>query len=230
MSKRSFEHITNSWLYRAGKAIGDVVIISALFLLFCLPVVTIGASVTALYYTVYRKYYKKYDNISKDFIHSLKDNLKNGIIVHLIYTVYCAIAGFNIYFAFFSLGDIRLPDWYMIVSLIPLLPVIFTLPFVYALMARFDNSIKGTIKNSFTLCMINFPKIILIWIIIIVAIAVSIGFPPAVLVIPAGAAYLCQMITEKAFAAAVSVENSREDKADSTEELNVENPEEEVYE
>ena len=230
MSKRSFEHITNSWLYRAGKAIGDVVIISALFLLFCLPVVTIGASVTALYYTVYRKYYKKYDNISKDFIHSLKDNLKNGIIVHLIYTVYCAIAGFNIYFAFFGLGDVRLPDWYMIVSLFPLLPVIFTLPFVYALMARFDNSIKGTIKNSFTLCMINFPKIILIWIIIIIAIAVSIGFPPAALVIPAGAAYLCQMITEKAFAAAVSVENSREDKADSPEELNAESPEEEAYE
>ncbi|MBR3248260.1 MAG: YesL family protein [Clostridiales bacterium] len=209
MAKRSLDHITNSWLYRASKAVGDVVIISALFLLFCLPVVTAGASVTALYYTVYHKYYKKTDNITKDFMHSLKDNLKNGIIVHLIYLIYSAVVGFNIYFAFFGWGDIRLPDWYIPVSLLPLLPVVFTLPFVYALMARFDNGIKGTVKNSFTLCMMNFPKFILIWLIVILALAISIGFPPAALVIPAGAAYLCQMITEKAFTAAIDVENSR---------------------
>ncbi len=214
MAKKSFDHITNSWLYRASKAVGDVVIISALFLLFCLPVVTIGASVTALYYTVYRKYYKKTDNISKDFIHSLKDNLKNGIIVHLIYSLYTALVVFNICFAFFGWGDIRLPDWYLPVSFLPLLPVIFSLPFVYALMARFDNGTKGTIKNSFTLCMINFPKFILIWVIIILALAISVGFPPAALLTPAGAAYLCQMITEKAFSAAISVEDSRKNKTD----------------
>ena len=211
MAKKSLDTITNSWLYRACKVIGDVVTISALFLLFCLPVVTIGASVTALYYTVYRKYYKKSDSISKDFMHSLKDNLKNGIIVHMLYLIYSAIAGFNIYFAFFGWGDIRLPDWYMIVSLLPLLPLIFTLPFVYALMARFNNGIKGTLKNSFTLCMINFPKFILIWFIIIIAIAICIGFPPSALVVPVGANYLCQMITEKAFTRAIDVESSREE-------------------
>ena len=215
MAKKSLDTITNSWLYRTCKVIGDVVTISALFLLFCLPVVTIGASVTALYYTVYRKYYKKSDSISKDFMHSLKDNLKNGIIVHIIYLIYSAVVGFNIYFAFFGWGDIRLPDWYMIVSLLPLLPIVFTMPFVYALMARFDNGIKGTLKNSFTLCMINFPKFILIWFIVIIALAICIGFPPAALVVPVGAAYLCQMITEKAFARAIDVESSREEKAES---------------
>ena len=217
MAKKSLDHITNSWLYRACKVIGDVVTISALFLLFCLPVVTIGASVTALYYTVYRKYYKKSDSISKDFMHSLKDNLKNGIIVHIIYLIYSAVAGFNIYFAFCGWGDLRLPDWYMIVSLLPLLPIIFTLPFMYALMARFDNGIKGTLKNSFTLCMINFPKFILIWFIVIIALAICIGFPPAALVIPVGATYLCQMITEKAISRAIDVESSREEVPSETE-------------
>ena len=66
--KNSFDRITNSWLYKAGKAVGDVVIISLFFVLFCLPVVTIGVSISALYYTVYRKYTKKSDDISKDFL------------------------------------------------------------------------------------------------------------------------------------------------------------------
>ena len=209
--KRSFNQITNSWLYKTSQFIGDVVIISALFLLFSIPVVTIGPSITALYYTVYRKYQKKSDSLSKDFIRSIKDNLKNGIAINLIYLLYLAIVGFNIYFAFNGLGGVKLPDWYTVVSFLPLLPVIFTLPFVYPLQARFSNGIKGTITNSFTLCMINFPKFFLIWIIQLAAIAVSIVFPPAALVTPVASTYLCQMITEKAIADAIRVEQSREE-------------------
>lgn len=209
--KSKFDQITGSWLYRGSKTIGDVVIASSLFLLFCLPVVTIGASVTALYYTVFRKYNKKIDSVSKDFMNSLKENLKNGIIIHIIYTVYSAIAGFNIYFAFNGFGGVRLPEWYKAVSFVPLLPVIFTLPFVYPLLARFSNGIKGTITNSYTLCMIGFPKSLLIWLILIVALAISVCFPPAALLTPVGAMYLTQMITEKAFDKAIAVEKARED-------------------
>ncbi len=209
--KKSFDQITNSWLYKTSQTVGDVVIISVLFLLFCIPVVTIGPSITALYYTVYRKYQKKSDSLSKDFIRSFKDNLKNGIAINLIYLAYLAVAGFNIYFAFNGLGSVKLPDWYTVVSFIPLLPVIFTMPFVYPLLARFSNGIKGTITNSFTLCMINFPKFFLIWIIQLAAIAVSVLFPPAALVTPVASTYLCQMITEKAIANAIRVEQSREE-------------------
>ena len=215
--KKSFDHIQNSWLYRLSKSIGDVVIISALFLLFCLPIVTIGASVTALYYTVYRKYHKHIDEVSKDFMRAIKDNLKNGVIIHLLYLLYSAIIGFNIYFAVHGLGGVKLPDWYVVVSFIPVLPIIFTLPFVYPLMARFSNGIKGTLTNSYTLCMINFPKFLLIWLIFILALAVSLCFPPAALVTPAGAMYLTQMITEKAFARAIEVEKKREEKSDESE-------------
>ena len=215
--KKSFDHIQNSWLYRLSKSIGDVVIISALFLLFCLPIVTIGASVTALYYTVYRKYHKHIDEVSKDFMRSLKDNLKNATIIHIIYLLYSALVGFNIYFALNGFGGVKLPDWYIVVSFIPVLPVIFTLPFVYPLLARFSNGLKGTITNSYTLCMINFPKFLLIWLIFIVALAISVCFPPAALLTPAGAMYLTQMITERAFEKAIAVEKSREEKADGTE-------------
>ena len=59
--------------------------------------------------------------------------------------------------------------------------------------------------------MINFPKFFLIWIIQLAAIAVSVLFPPAALVTPVASTYLCQMITEKAIANAIRVEQSREE-------------------
>ena len=142
---------------------------------------------------------------------SLKENLKNGILINLIYMIFSAVALFNIYFAFNGFGGTKLPDWYTVVSFVPLLPIIFTLPFVYPLMARFSNGIKGTITNSYTLCMINFPKFLLIWLIFIVTLAVSVCFPPAALVTPVGAMYLTQMITEKAIEKAIAVEKSREE-------------------
>ena len=215
--KNSFDRITNSWLYKAGKAVGDVVIISLFFVLFCLPVVTIGVSISALYYTVYRKYTKKSDDISKDFFRAVRSNLKNGIIIHIIYSLYSAIVGFNIYFALFGFRGVRLPEWYTLVSFIPLLPLIFSVPFLYPLVARFSNSVKETIKNSFTLCMVNFPKFLLIWLIAAIASAICVAFPPAVLLIPAGAMYLNQMITEKAFASAINRSKSNEGKDDGNE-------------
>ena len=148
---------------------------------------------------------------------SIKDNLKNGVIIHLIYLFYSAVVGFNIFFALNGFGGVKLPDWYTVVSFVPLLPIIFTLPFIYPLMARFSNGIKGTITNSYTLCMINFPKFFLIWLIFIAALAVSICFPPAALLTPVGAMYLTQMITEKAFAKAIEVEKKREEKSDESE-------------
>ena len=214
--KKSFEHITNSWLYKASKAIGDIVIMSALFLLCCLSVVTIGASASALYFTVYRKYQMRSDSLSKDFMRSFKENLKSGIILHMLYLIYGGAVGFNIWFAINGLGDIKLPDWYLLVSFVPLLPIIFTLPFVYPLLARFKNGIKGTLTNSFTLCMMSFPKFLLILLIAAAAIAVSIFFPPSALITPVAATYLIQMLTEKSFEAAMRVEKARQESDEET--------------
>lgn len=211
---RSFDRVINSRFYKLGEAVGNVVIISALFILFCLPVLTIGASLTALYYTVWKKYDQDSDSPYKDFMRAFKASLKEGIIIHLIYSLYTAVVVFNIYFAFNGLGDIRLPDWYLLISLVPIFPVLFSMPFVFPLLARFDNNIRGTITNSFTLCMINFPKFFLIWIIVIVSLAVCIFFPPALFAVPTGAMYLTQQITEKAIKAAVSVERSRQENAE----------------
>jgi len=210
--KQSFDKITNSWLYRIGEAIGNVVIISGLFLLFCLPVVTIGASASALYYTVYRKYHKKCDSITSDFMRSLRQNLKSGIIINVISIVFIGLAALCLYYASNGIGGVKLPDWYSVVAFVPLLPVILTLPYAYALLARFNNNVKGTLTNSYTLCMITFPKFILIWLIVLAAIAICIVFPPAALVVPVGAAYLLQMIIEKVFEKAISVEENRSKK------------------
>ena len=74
-----------------------------------------------------------------------------------------------------------------------------------------------SVELAYTLCMINFPKFLLIWLIVLVALVISVCFPPSALVTPVGAMYLTQMITEKAFSKAIAVEKAREEKNDESE-------------
>lgn len=74
----------NSVLYRILAKIGNLVILNLLFLICSLPVVTIGASSTALY-TVTLKMAKDRENyIVKDFLYAFKKNFRQSTIIWVL--------------------------------------------------------------------------------------------------------------------------------------------------
>ena len=66
----------DSGFMRVLNMISDIVLISMLWLLCSLPVVTVGASTTAAYYTIMKVVHKKTGYISKEFFKSFKLNFK----------------------------------------------------------------------------------------------------------------------------------------------------------
>lgn len=64
-----------------GQKIFDLVYVSILWLICCIPIVTIGTATTALYYTVNKVLIKEKGYLSKDFFNSFKKNLKQGILL-----------------------------------------------------------------------------------------------------------------------------------------------------
>lgn len=63
--------------------LGDVIALNLLWLLCCLPVVTIGASTTALYYGARKIAAGEEYRVSKDFFHSLGANWKQATLLWL---------------------------------------------------------------------------------------------------------------------------------------------------
>ena len=141
--KKDFDSIIGSKLYVWAEKISVYIILSALWILFCIPVLTAGASTTALYYAVTKRSLKESESPARDFWHSFKDNLGQGIILHLIYSIYIALCVFNIVFANRGFGGVTLPQWYFPIAIILTLPVIFSYPFVFPCLARFKNSITA---------------------------------------------------------------------------------------
>ena len=207
--KKDFDSIIGSKLYVWAEKISVYIILSALWILFCVPVLTAGASTTALYYAVTKRSLKESESPARDFWHSFKDNLGQGIILHLIYSIYIALCVFNIVFANRGFGGVTLPQWYFPIAIILTLPVIFSYPFVFPCLARFKNSMKNTVVNSFALCFVNFPKFLALWLLLAVTLALLVIFPPLVLIVPALSCWVYSLFTEKVFAAATAVEENR---------------------
>lgn len=144
MFKKIFDHENGFW--RGMSKVADAISLNLLFMLCCIPVITIGASASAFYYNMMKLTKDEESYIIRGFFKAFKENFKKATIIWLI---------------MFFLGAFLLFDCYLVTKNGTIFPVflryvIYAITFVYALMlsfvfalqAKFENSIKGTIKNS----------------------------------------------------------------------------------
>ena len=62
-------------------SIFDLFVLNLLWLLCCLPIVTIGPATAAFYYAMINLVRGEETYLSKDFFHSFRQNLKQGIFL-----------------------------------------------------------------------------------------------------------------------------------------------------
>lgn len=146
--------------WRAMGKVADLVIINLLFIVCSIPVVTIGASYTALY-TVMLKLVKNEESyIFRGFFKAFKNNLKQSTIIWLIMLVVGALLGTDLYLS-----------KHIDMSLMKILNYIFlvfgfiyamVLSYVFPILSKFDNSTKDTLRNALLMSIAHFPWSILI--------------------------------------------------------------------
>lgn len=71
-------------IYRVGTEIADVMILSLYWIVFSIPIITIGASTSAVFYVYGKKVRGEDCYLSKDFWKSFKENFKPSIPITLI--------------------------------------------------------------------------------------------------------------------------------------------------
>ena len=148
-------------LFRVLGRLADLMILNILFLICSIPIVTIGASTTAMFYVTLKIAEDEEGYIARGFFHSFKQNFKQATIIWLICMAFMAILGID-----YRIMSLTTPSTFTRVIMVALLAtgVLFLVVFsyVFPVLARFDNSIKNTIKNSFLMSIINLPYTLLI--------------------------------------------------------------------
>ena len=133
------------------------------------------------------------------FFRSFKGCLKQGIAASLIYIVYGGLAAADIYIALNGAGGYTLPEFYKPIAFALLLPIVFTIFYVFPCIGRFSNDLKSIFKNSFLLSAMHITHVIALLLLTAAAMFVAVVFPPLVTVTPALCALLGSKMIESDF-------------------------------
>ncbi len=137
----------------------DLIILNVLWVLCCLPVITIGASTTALYRCMLNMYSEDLPTGAKTFFRAFKSNFKQSTVLFLIQCVGFVLLGVDIWCCLYNSASISFViRIFAMVSAFLILGIGF---YLYPLQAQFENSVKRTLYNSVYLTFSHIPATLL---------------------------------------------------------------------
>lgn len=132
--------------------VADLMILNLLFLVTSLPIITIGASLTAMYAVTLKQADGKDPYIAKTYFRSWKENLAQGTVLWVILLGISALLLVNL--NMHTSGGIFLIM--RIGMIIALLFVAMISLYLFPLLSKFNNHLKQTIINAFLLSIRHF--------------------------------------------------------------------------
>lgn len=149
-----FFNMDNKFFSFMGK-VADLCMLNLVCILCCIPVVTAGASLTALYYVTLKMIRNEEAYIFRSFFKSFKQNFRQATVINLIMLA----AAFVLYLDTKIVGGMETSTGKVLGIIFALFTLIYLIVFlyVYPLLAKFYNSIKNTFKNAFLMGIRHLP-------------------------------------------------------------------------
>ncbi len=199
--------------FRTIDKMADLIWLNILWFVCCIPIVTIGASTTAMYYTTMKMVRNEESYITKCFFHSFRRNLLQATVIWMIAVAFAVILYIDISVfgaeqgIFFKVATVVLYAMGIIYCLI--------LIYVFPLLAKFDNTTLNTIKNALMLAVLQIPYTVLLALMIVIPWAVVVMVPYLLIVMillgGSGVAFATSHIYVKIFDLLIPSEDKAEE-------------------
>lgn len=159
----------NKFFTFMGK-VADLLILNLLFILCSLPIVTIGASCTAMYYVTMKMVRNEESYIVKGFFKSFKENFKQSTIINLI----MLLAGGLLYVDLRLVKNMSGRTYQVLFCVFMAFALIFAMIFlyVYPVLAKFYNTIRRTFVNAVLMSIRHLPYTLLMLVISVLPIGI----------------------------------------------------------
>lgn len=164
MSNNGFFSI-ESPLYKFMSRLMDMIKLNFMWLLCSIPIVTMGAATTAAYTITLKMVDDEEGYIAKPFLREFRANLKKGSIIGIIQLV--AMYAIYLDFQFFKAVE-ESSTMFLVIGVIAVFLAYMHLVYAYALLARYENSIINTLKNSYSIGIKFFVKTIFLFVLLVV--------------------------------------------------------------
>lgn len=138
----------DSTLMRILSRIADVMLLNICFLATALPVVTIGASLTALNFTAMRIATGRCESVTGDFFRSFRQNLRQATALWVVLLAFGGVlAVWYVLIPQLALGAIgQLVVWgvWFVVAFASAMNALFVFPYL----ARFEGTVREVLRNA----------------------------------------------------------------------------------
>lgn len=177
-------------------AVIDVISVGLLWLVCSLPVLTLGAASTALYYTTVKCIRHERGTLVKSFFAAFRRDFKTATLLWLLFLAAALVLGADAWaIGLMGLGDGVLGVLRYLLLLLPL--ALF--PWVFAFVSRFSNTVGGTLKFCAYLALKQFGRTLLMTAELLVFALIVYLMPPIVFLLPGLLALLLSMQIEPVF-------------------------------
>ena len=158
-------------LYNFFSRLLDMIKLNFLWVLFSLPIVTIGASTVAAFSITLKMVDEREGYIAKQFFSAFKANLKQGIPMGLmnLFFVYALYLDFQLFHA--VEGN---PIYFLILGIVGSVMCFGYFVYAYALQARYENTLLRTLKNSMDISVKYFGRTVMVAVVVAIEIIVFI--------------------------------------------------------
>ena len=136
----------NSSFFQFMNTLATFIGLNVLFLFLCLPIVTIGPAITALYATTMQEARQEYSSVFSTFFKAFKKNFLQSTCAFFLHLSLILIFLFNAFF-WGNQGSV-LGILLLLVMTLAILITIISFSYTFPLIARFQNSLIQTLKNS----------------------------------------------------------------------------------
>ncbi|WP_178006914.1 YesL family protein [Mediterraneibacter sp.] len=163
--------VTDSGIMRVLSKVCDIVSLNVLWLVCSLPIITIGASTTALY-TVMLKLVKNEEGyIFKGFLNAFKSEFKKSTIIWLILLLFGGVCFIDYRVSGMMPGTMGMAfkSIFLLLSFFLVSMAIYS----FALTARYENTVKATLKNALLLTVAKLPYTLLMTALTVGAVVLS---------------------------------------------------------
>ena len=138
----------------------DIVILNFLFIICSIPIISIGASLSALYTVSLKKVNEEHISVSKEFIKSFKLNLKISTLAWLFIVIVAFVLFLDFYISNLIYNEfigIVLKFTCTLVSIL----LVFNFTYLFPMISKFDNTLKNTVINSTIISLQHLPYTII---------------------------------------------------------------------
>lgn len=135
--------------------VADLCILNIICVVCCIPVITAGASITAMYYVTLKMVRNEEAYIVRSFFKSFKQNFKQATIINLIMLLIGLILYVDLNVSKAMQGGAGQIFQIIFMAFVLIYFILFL--YVYPVLARFYNTIKNTIKNALFMAIRHLP-------------------------------------------------------------------------